>query len=90
VPAFATAAPPGSYTPKPHQRCRAHYVRRTVIVHRRRHGKTIKVRRARCVYVKPKPQPKPPPVTTTQYGVSIAPTFTQGPISSLQAICASR
>lgn len=54
LPASAVAAP-RSYFPKPHHRCRTHYVRRLVKVAERKHGRTVVVRRAECAYVGTRP-----------------------------------
>src|SRR5205823_3307028 len=53
LPATAIASS-NHYFPRPHQRCRAHYVRHTVEVREHKHGHTFTVRRAECVKVVPK------------------------------------
>lgn len=53
LPASATAAA-RHYFPKAHHPCRAHYARHFVKVTERKHGRTVTVKRAECVYEAPK------------------------------------
>lgn len=88
--ATASATLVKHYYPKTHQRCRTHYVRKSVRVRERKHHKWVKVKRAECVYVKPKPKhktqptptpaPKPPtttPAPTVHFAAQVDPSYTQ-------------
>jgi hypothetical protein len=50
-----------------HEHCKAHYVKKTKIIKKHEHGRTVKVHEILCVYVAPRKAPveSPPPVETT-------------------------
>lgn len=83
-PASALAA--AHYFPKPHQHCRAHYVRRTLNVREHKHGKTVIVKRAECVHVAPTtstPTTPAPIPTSTFVNASFATSEYPTPFSYL-------
>jgi hypothetical protein len=74
-----------------HERCRAHYVKRTKTINKHEHGRAVKVRETVCVYVAPKktpstttpiPEPASPPPTPT-------PTPTPGPFATTTTLSAT-
>ena len=91
VPAVAQAKAPAKpvkqYRPKPHARCRAHYVRRVETIKGRSRGHAYKARETFCVYVvpqRPKKLPLPdtpslpsPAVRSVKLHAHLDPTFTQ-------------
>lgn len=93
--AFAATAQAKYYIPRHGARCKAHYVKRTVRIAKRHHGKVVRrhhkivyVRQVRCVYVKPKTATTTkPPATLAAPSVvraDIDPSFTQDPADNLK------
>jgi hypothetical protein len=96
----ATAAaktPAKFYVPRAHHACKAHYVKRTVRIAKRHHGKLVRrhhrivmVRQTRCVLVAPttaKPpvtSPAPTLAAPTVVRAGIDPSFTQDPSDNLR------
>jgi hypothetical protein len=90
--ATAAAKAPRFYVPKTHHACKAHYVKRTVRIAKRHHGKLVRrhhrivmVKQTRCVYVAPKratttPAPAAVPVRVR---AGIDPSYVQDPADNL-------
>jgi hypothetical protein len=66
MPGVAAAKPARQYVLKhpKHEDCRMHYVKRTELVKKHKHGRTVKLRETLCVYVAPKKAPAKPTAPT--------------------------
>jgi hypothetical protein len=91
--AAAAAKTPRYYVPRPHHTCRLHYVKHTVRIPERRHGKIVRrhhkivtVKQTRCVHVAPtsaKPNPPASTAPTVRYSARVDPSFVQSPDNPL-------